>query len=205
MKGAPVRFIAPAVILILLQVSAARGQTTPLDVPPVPANLEVPAGHTLFLATRAVGTQNYVCVSGAKRSVGWRFIGPQATLFVDAGGGLQQQAMTHFLAVNPSEAVARPAWQHSMDTSRVWARVRSSSTDHNYVAAGAIPWLLLEMAGTELGPTGGGFMAQTTFIQRVNTSGGVAPAAGCTDDDHIGTIVLVPYATDYFFYRAVQN
>ena len=206
MKIALIRRIASALILIGLQVSTASAQsTTPLEVPPVPGNLEIPAGHTLFLATRAVGTQNYVCVSGAKRTVGWRFIGPQATLFVDSGGGLPQQATTHFLSVNPSEALARPTWQHSIDSSRVWGRVRSSSTDPNYVAPGAIPWLLLEMAGTELGPTGGGFMAQTTFIQRVNTSGGVAPSTGCTNDDHIGTIVLVPYTTDYFFYRAIQN
>jgi hypothetical protein len=206
MKIARSRLIVPALILAGLQFSTASAQaTTPLEVPPVPANLEIPAGHTLFLATRAVGTQNYVCVSAAKRTVGWRFLGPQATVYVDGGGGLPQQATTHFLSVNPSEGLARPTWQHSIDTSRVWGRVRSSSADQNYVAPGAIPWLLLETAGTEVGPTGGGFMAQTTFIQRVNTSGGVAPSTGCTNDDHIGTLVLVPYTTDYFFYRAIQN
>jgi hypothetical protein len=206
MKAALIRLIAPALVLVGLQFSTASAQSpTPIEVPPVPANLEVPAGHTLFLATRAVGTQNYVCVTGAKRTVGWRFIGPQATLFVDSGVGLQQQATTHFLSVNPIEGLARPTWQHSVDTSRVWARVRSSSTDPNYVAPGAIPWLLLEMAGTEVGPTGGVFMAATTFIQRVNTSGGVAPSTGCTNDDQIGTVALVPYTTDYFFYRAIQN
>jgi hypothetical protein len=206
MKATLIRYVAPAFILVCLQVSAASAQsTTRLEVPPVPANLEVPAGHTLFLATRAIGTQNYVCVTGAKRTVGWRFLGPQATLFVDSGGGLPQQAATHFLSGNPGEGLARPAWQHSVDTSRVWGRVQSSSTDQNYVAPGAIPWLLLEVAGTELGPTGGGFMAQTTFIQRVNTSGGVAPVTGCTNDDQIGTVALVPYTTDYFFYRAIQN
>jgi hypothetical protein len=206
MKLARIRLIASAFILSVLQFSMASAQSTmPLDVPPVPANLEVPPGHTLFLATRAVGTQNYICVTGAKHTVGWRFLGPQATLFVDSGGGLQQQATTHFLSANPSEGLARPTWQHSIDTSRVWGRVRSSSTDQNYVAPGAIPWLLLEMAGTELGPTGGGFMAQTTFIQRVNTSGGVAPSTGCTNDDNIGALALVPYTTDYFFYRAIQN
>jgi hypothetical protein len=47
-------------------------------------------------------------------------------------------------------------------------------------------------------------MAQTTFIQRLNTVGGVAPASGCSDDDHLGRVALVPYVTDYFFYRAAQ-
>ena len=48
-------------------------------------------------------------------------------------------------------------------------------------------------------------MTQTTFIQRVNTAGGIAPAEGCTNDDEIGKVALVPYTTDYFFYRAIQN
>src|SRR5262245_36102598 len=30
--------------------------------PPVPANLEVPAGNTAFLVGHAIGTQNYVCL-----------------------------------------------------------------------------------------------------------------------------------------------
>ncbi len=49
---------------------------------------------------------------------------------------------------------------------------------------------------------GGSILAQTTFIQRVNTSGGVAPATGCTQASNIGVMVLVPYTTDYYFYRA---
>jgi hypothetical protein len=198
-----VRFVTPAALLLALGVSAAAAQPVlSLEVPPVPETLQVPAGHTLYLGVRAVGTQNYVCQPVARNKVAWRFIGPQATAFVDAGGGAPQQITTHFLSMNPIEGMARPTWQHSVDTSRVWGRVRASSTDANYVEPGAIPWLLLETAGTEAGPAGGAFLTQTTFIQRVNTSGGVAPATGCTDDDQIGTVVLVPYITDYFFYSA---
>jgi hypothetical protein len=206
LKIARTRFIAPVVFLAGLAVSPAAAQPeTSIVPPPVPANLQVPAGHTLFLGARAVGTQNYMCLTAGKRAVAWRFIGPQATLFADDESGLPQQVTTHFLSANPDEALlARPTWQHSIDTSRVWGRVIASSTDSAYVAPGAIPWLLLERAGSELGPTGGSFLAQTTFIQRVNTSGGVAPAVGCTNDDDIGRIVLVPYTTDYFFYRVSQ-
>jgi hypothetical protein len=205
MKTVLVRIASSAFMMLSLGISPAIAQPA-LDVPAVPANLQVPAGNTLFLGARAVGTQNYVCLPIAKRTVGWRFIGPQAALFADGAGGALQQVTTHFLSVNPIEGtVARPSWQHSIDTSKVWGRVRSSSADPLYVAPGAIPWLLLETAGTELGPNGGGFMAQTTFIQRVNTSGGVAPATGCTDDDEIGRVALVPYTTDYFFYRKSQN
>jgi SAM-dependent methyltransferase len=206
MKSALIRLSLLALVIVGVQPAATRAQsTTSPAVPPVPANLEVPAGNELFLATRAVGTQNYVCITTAKRTVGWKFLGPQATVFVDVDGGVPQQATTHFLSMNPTEVLARPTWQHSVDTSKVWGRVRASSADPNYVAPGAIPWLLLETAGAEFGPTGGGFMTQTTFIQRVNTSGGIAPSTGCTNDDQIGAVALVPYTTDYFFYRAIQQ
>jgi Protein of unknown function (DUF3455) len=205
MKFPIARFIASAFILGL-SLSSVAAQSPALVVPPVPDNLQVPAGHELFLGASATGTQNYVCQTVAKNTVAWRFLGPQATLFVAGATGGAQQTTTHFLSVNPIEgSLARPTWQDSVDTSRVWGKVRSPSTDANYVAPGAIPWLLLETAGTEVGPTGGAFMTQTTFIQRVNTAGGVAPATGCSDDDHIGKVALVPYTTDYFFYRAIQN
>jgi hypothetical protein len=110
---------------------------------------------------------------------------------------------THFLSANASEGgFARPTWQHSVDSSRVWARVRASSSDPNFVQAGAIAWLLLETAGVATGPADGGVLAQTTFIQRLSTSGGVAPSTGCRDATDAGVLALVPYSTDYFFYRA---
>ncbi|MBM3768961.1 MAG: DUF3455 domain-containing protein [Acidobacteria bacterium] len=44
-------------------------------------------------------------------------------------------------------------------------------------------------------------LSKTTFIQRVNTAGGVAPTTACTD---AGAIAFVPYTTDYIFYRAAH-
>lgn len=206
MKPAFLRSVALAFAVLGSSSLPAAAQSSPaIDVPPVPAGLEVPAGHTLFLGARATGTQNYVCLPIARRTVGWRFLGPQATLFVEGLNGAQLQVTTHFLSVNPMEGLGRPTWQHSVDTSKVWGRVRTSSTDPAYVAPGAIPWLLLEAAGVEFGPNGGGVMAQTSFIQRLNTSGGLAPSTGCTNDDEIGKVALVPYSTDYFFYRKSQD
>jgi hypothetical protein len=169
--------------------------------PEVPANLEVPAGHRAFLRAYAVGTQNYVCLETAA-GVSWRFIGPQATLFYPILG-FQQQVTTHFLSANPDEGgLARPTWQHSFDSSRVWGRSIASSSDPRYVEAGAIPWLLLQAAGTERGPAGGGFLASTSYIQRVSTSGGLAPSTGCGQRSDVGAVALVPYSTDYVFFRA---
>ena len=134
-----------------------------------------------FSSARPVGRRT---TSACRRPAGvaWKFLGPQATLFLPVHGGhSQQQITTHFLSPNPEEGgTARATWQHSFDSSRVWAFADRISTDANYVAPGAIPWLRLVKVGTETGPDGGSILAQTTFIQRLNTSGGVAPATGCT-------------------------
>jgi hypothetical protein len=163
----------------------------------VPANLVPPAGNQPFLKASAVGTQNYVCLPS-----GWTFLGPQATLFVTLrvmNLEIRQQVATHFLSANPGESgTARPTWQGSIDTSAVWGKAIANSTDPAFVAPGAIPWLLLEVAGNQRGPGGGDTLSQATFIQRVNTTGGVAPTAACT----VGSVSLVPYTADYVFYRA---
>jgi Protein of unknown function (DUF3455) len=172
-----------------------------IDVPAMPAKLVVEAGHEVFLVGHAVGTQNYACLPTAT-GVAWKPIGPQATLFVDLPRDFQQQIATHFLSANPDEnGVARPTWQQSFDSSEVWGALMELSDDANFVAPGAIPWLLLRVAGRALGPEGGSSLTQAKFIQRLNTSGGVAPATGCSQAANVGAIALVPYGADYFFYR----
>ena len=173
--------------------------SAPMDitVPSVPANLAAPAGVAPFLIGHATGTQNYACLPAEKRFA-WTLLGPQATLVDDAGA----QLTTHFLSPNPDErGTARATWQSSIDTSSVWAVAIANSTDPAYVAPGAIPWLLLRAVGSELGPQQGGALADTLYIQRVNTAGGVAPSGGCEKKEDVGTRVFVPYTTDYVFYR----
>jgi len=176
-----------------------------LVVPPTPHILQPPAGNVPFLKGHAVGTQNYVCLPSST-AFAWTFFAPQATLFLTlefSGRSIQQQITTHFLSANPNEnGTPRPTWQSSLDTSAVWGRSIMSSNDSNFVEAGAIPWLLLQVVGTGTGPTGGAFLTQATFIQRLNTSGGVAPATGCSSSGNVGAISLVPYTADYFFYKA---
>jgi hypothetical protein len=62
-------------------------------------------------------------------------------------------------------------------------------------------WLLLETAGTEVGPTQGSLLAQTIFIQRLNTAGGLVPTSGCGKRSDIGGMTLSPYVAEYYFYR----
>ena len=78
----------------------------------------------------------------------------------------------------------------------------NSSSDPSYVEPGAIPWLLVTIAGRQDGPTGGDRLSATTFIQRLNTRGGLAPSTGCTSLGDLGNTAFVPYTTDYYFYKS---
>jgi hypothetical protein len=57
------------------------------------------------------------------------------------------------------------------------------------------------VVGDEEGPTEGDKLTKTTFIQRLNTSGGLAPSTGCSSAADVGNRAFVPYSADYFFYR----
>lgn len=167
--------------------------------PPVPTDIEVSTPDQAFLLGHGFGTQNYECqpVNSLGR-VGWVLFTPQATLF----GELNEQLITHFFSPNPAEGnIVRVTWQDSRDTSIVWGTLVASSTDANFVKAGAIPWLKIEKAGAQTGPTGGDTLSKTTFIQRVNTEGGAAPSTDCDRPTDIGKKAFVPYAADYIFYK----
>ena len=60
----------------------------------------------------------------------------------------------------------------------------------------AIPWLLLRATAWS-GTTG--LFSDVSYVQRLNTSGGKAPATGC-DSTSVGTELRVGYAADYYFY-----
>jgi hypothetical protein len=166
----------------------------------------VPAGNVLFLGTHATGTQNYVCQpSGA--GVAYVLFTPQATLFGEDG----VQVITHFNSPNPDEpntdpkvvapqGTIRATWQFK-DTSRVWAKVHQPNGAVT-VKQDAIAWLLLDAVGHQNGPTGGDKLRKTTFVQRLNTTGGLAPSTGCSSLADVGNKAFVPYTADYFFYKA---
>lgn len=166
--------------------------------PTVPSNIQVPAGNKLFLVGHATGTQDYICLP-ADGGVKLVLFTPQATLFKE-----QKQIITHYFSPNPAEGgTVRATWQHSKDSSLVWGMVATgnSSSDPAYVAPNSIPWLLVTAVGTKSGSEDGDTLSKTTFIQRVNTAGGVAPATGCAASSDVGTKAYVPYTADYYFYK----
>jgi hypothetical protein len=183
--------------------AAAAAPKKDIVVPPVPTNLAVPVGNSMYRVGHAAGTQDYVCLlcpttSPTCTASGfvWTFFGPQATLFDDD----DEQIITHFLSPNPDEGgMPRATWQDSHDTSAVWA---FAPPTNRFAVPGAIPWLRLQVVGTQSGPTGGDKLTATTFIQRLNTAGGIAPSTGCSAAADVGKTALVSYEADYFFYRA---
>jgi hypothetical protein len=183
-----------AALAVAAPIAAMAAQISP---PAVPSNLEVPPGSKAFAIGHAVGTQNYVCLpdgAGAK----WVLFGPQATVFDEDG----EQIMTHYLSLNPVESnTARATWQHSSTTSAAWALKEEESDDPQFVAPGAVKWLRLRVVGSQEGTGSRDRLPKTTYIQRVNTSGGVAPAAECATSGDVSKTKFVPYTADYVFYQ----
>jgi hypothetical protein len=168
----------------------------------VPGDIEVAPGNKAFRVGHAFGTQNYICLP---TSTGFAFalFTPEATLINHHD---RQQVITHYFSPNSNpfhpadKGVIRVTWEDSRDTSIVWGAVEKSSSDANFVAPGAIPWLKVKAVGAQDGPTGGDRLSGTTFIQRLNTVGGSAPSTGCAALKDVGTKAFVPYTADYFFY-----
>ena len=173
--------LAGAVVLcglVAAIASAAAPQTSPGDA--LDPRTYEPASR-LYLVAHATGVQKYTCQPNGT----WLFTDPEATLYQTTGASNAIGA--HFL----NFATGRPVWQLKDGGSVEAMRAASVSG-----GAGNIAWLLLQAVVTSPGPDGER-IAATTWVQRLNTSGGVAPSGTCTPGD----TSAVPYAADYFFWR----
>src|SRR6266542_583619 len=158
LDSALITLYAIGAFVVSLPHPAYAADVTP---PPLPADIQVPAGNKAFLEGHGFGTQNYICLPSGS-GFAWTLFTPQATLLDD----LDRQVTTHFFSPNPFEdGTVRAAWQHSRDTSTVWGQVIVPSSDPNFVARDSIPWLLVQKVGVQDGPTGGDTLTATTFIQ----------------------------------------
>jgi hypothetical protein len=137
-------------------------------------NLQVPEGNKVAFHAYARGVQVYRW-DGTR----WVFVAPEAVLFADAQGN--GAIGTHY---------AGPTWESNSGSKVVGTVLERCTAD-----ATAIDWLLLKAVSTE----GPGLFHRVTFIQRVDTVGGKAPAQ---PGGSPGEVARVPYTADYFFYRA---
>ena len=136
--------------------------------------LEVPEGNKVSFHAYAVGVQIYTW-SGAA----WVFQAPEALLCsTDHRCGI---VGIHY---------AGPTWESNSGSFVVGAVLERATVDPT-----AIPWLKLAAVDSD----GPGIFAGTTFIQRVNTVGGLAPSQ---PGQTVGQQARVPYTAEYYFYRA---
>ena len=121
----------------------------------------------------AVGVQRYRWDGTA-----WVFVEPVATLYGDPG--FLNKAGVHY---------AGPTWLANNGGKVVAAKIKQCSPD-----ATSIPWLLLQSTSNQ----GPGPFGEVTYIQRVNTKGGLAPTA---PGSQIGALADIPYTAEYYFYK----
>jgi hypothetical protein len=208
-----------AIALVMACAFCATYASAQIIVPPTPILITPPEGAKVFLVGHAKGTQGYVCLptTPGADTAAWTVnpARPEATLFTSFFGQ-DIQIITHFASPNakPNGNVTGPppgggnaTWQSSFDSSRVWAAVLKGNSIAPSVDQpscpnlGSINCLLLTSVGNDVGPTGGRLLANVTFVQRLNTKGGLAPVAGCSTFNDVGKQALVPYTADYFFYH----
>lgn len=149
-----------------------------LQAPELPAGCEQlapPAGNVLAYRVYAVGVQIYRWNGSA-----WGFVAPEAGLF--ANKNYRGLVGTHY---------AGPKWE-----SNSGSLVESSGTTAIPCTPDptAIPWLRL----TAISSNGPGIFDGVTYIQRVNTVGGIRPTEPGTV---VGQEARIPYTTEYYFYK----
>jgi len=155
---------------------AAAAQSGPRVGADIPENLKVPDGNRLTGVYSAAGVQTYTCTDGA-----WKLLEPAATLWAKNDPSRRPVALHS----------RGPVWVSTVDGSAVNAAAVATSPK-----TGTIPELLLQSTATR----GTGVFADVSYIQRLNTGGGVAPTTACTGTDQVS----VPYTATYTFYKPAK-
>ena len=150
----------------------ARLEASDNRAPEVPSDIQVPEGSKVHFHAYAEGVQIYTWNGST-----WGVSVPDAVLYDDDGNVVG----SHY---------GGPTWESNSGSKMMAAVLPPRVT----VDPDAIPWLRLAAVHTE----GPGIFAATTFIHRVNTVGGKAPAEAGV---FVGQVAEVPYTADYYFYR----
>ncbi|MEO8278405.1 MAG: DUF3455 domain-containing protein [Ideonella sp.] len=174
------------VLAPLALITACAGMTsshmTAFDQSALPDAVKVPTGHMVAMHTIGAGDITYEC--RAKANVAnaheWVFVGPQADLNSRGGAKLG----TYY---------GPPATWASTDGSKITGTQLATAPG----GSGNIPMQLVKANPA----SSAGAMNGVTYIQRVATRGGVAPAAVC-DSSAIGSKQTVKYQADYIFWKA---
>jgi hypothetical protein len=179
--------IRTAIATAAVSLIAACGSMSPMapsySQAGLPAAMQVPAGNKVAMETVGVGEITYQC--RAKKDMAgqyeWVFAGPDAKLLDRSG----KQVGKYY---------GPPSTWESMDGSKLTATQIAVAPN----MAGNIPLQLVK--GNPA--MGSGAMQGVTYIQRVDTRGGVAPAMPCAASN-LDAKQIVKYQADYIFYKAM--
>ncbi|MBL0944210.1 MAG: DUF3455 domain-containing protein [Hydrogenophaga sp.] len=175
--------LAAAAVLAMTACATGMGAKPMFSQDGLPDAVKVPAGHKVAMETVGVGEITYEC-RAKKDAAGqfeWVFVGPDAKLLDRAG----KQVGKYY---------GPPATWESMDGSKfTGAQVAVSPAP-----AGNIPLQLVKANPA----TGMGAYQGVTYVQRVATKGGVAPATACAAGN-VGAKQIVQYQADYILYKAI--
>ncbi|HSV50894.1 MAG TPA: DUF3455 domain-containing protein [Burkholderiaceae bacterium] len=177
----------PLSLVAVLGLAACAGmgsssKSMPYSQSSLPDAVKVPAGHMVAMETVGAGDITYECRARANMAgqYEWVFVGPDARL-------MDRKGMQIGRYYGP------PATWENKDGSKVTATQVAVAP----AGTGNIP-LQLVKANPALGM---GAMQGVSYIQRVATQGGVAPAMAC-DASSMGQKQVVKYQADYIFWRA---
>lgn len=177
-------FAATALATSLLVACSSMHKAQMYSQADLPAAVQVPAGNKVALETVGMGEITYQC--NAKKDAAdqfeWVFAGPDAKLNDRSG----KQVGKYY---------GPPATWESLDGSKLTGTQVAVAPS----SAGNIPNQLVKANPA----SGSGAMTGVTYIQRVNTLGGVAPATVCAASN-AGTKQTVKYQADYIFYKAAM-
>jgi hypothetical protein len=146
----------------------------------IPEQIKPPSGSGPVLTVHAKGDQIYQCsLNGGVYS--WQIQAPDARLFDEQG----QVVGNHY---------SGPIWEYKEGSRVVGQVINKIDIDPD----SSISWLLVKVIEHK----GKGLFAEVSFINRINTQGGLPPLSGC-DSNHLGAEKRVPYTADYIFYQAM--
>ena len=177
-----IRTVALALSLLAGAVAVRADDGAPPTLPsPLCDSLIVRTGNEVAFHVYALGVQIYTWNGSA-----WVFVAPSALLYADPG--LHALVGIHFLT--PGQG---PTWKTKSGSQVIGARQAACTPDPT-----AIPWLKLGAVSSN----GPGVLNGVSFIQRVNTVGGIAPSAPGTT---VGQEADVPYMAEYYFYKPIDS
>ena len=167
-------------VIFAVKPALALDNTNGPELPAQCSSIQVPEGNKLAFHAYARGVQIY---RWNAITATWDFVAPAATLYAEEN--YHGEVGSHRVG---------PTWESKSGSLVEGRRVSGTGCTPDPTA---IAWILLSKFRAE----GPGIFGKVTFIQRVNTTGGLTPSEpGATD----GELREVPYTAEYYFYR-VEN